>query len=97
MSKLELRTITEVVDGKITISCEVCEVLDRNPNIFKAEILDKEKTVNKTNGIEGELLLSHYSDENPAKISDNGDLIINGEDADKYRLDDNGDLIYVEE
>lgn len=96
MSELDLRTMTEVVNGKITISCEVCEVYDRNPNIFKADILDKEKTVNKTSGIEGELLLSHYSDESPAKINDDGDLIINGEDADKYRLDNNGNLIYAE-
>lgn len=96
MGELDLRTMTEVVNGKITISCEVCEVYDRNPNIFKAEILDKEKTVNKTGGIEGELLLSHYSDENPARINDDGDLIINGEDADKYHLDNNGNLIYAE-
>lgn len=96
MSELDLRTMTEVVNGKITISCEVCEVYDRNPNIFKADILDKEKTVNKTSGIEGELLLSHYSDENIAKINDDGDLIINGDDADKYHLDNNGNLIYAE-
>ena len=96
MSELDLRTMTEVVNGKITISCEVCEVYDRNPNIFKADILDKEKTVNKTSGIEGELLLSHYSDESPARINDDGDLIINGEDADKYHLDNNGNLIYAE-
>lgn len=96
MGKLDLRTMTEVVNGKITISCEVCEVYDRNPNIFKADILDKEKTVNKTSGIEGELLLSHYSDESPARINDDGDLIINGEDADKYYLDNNGNLIYDE-
>ena len=96
MGELDLRTMSEVVNGKITISCEVCEVYDRNPNIFKADILDKEKTVNKTSGIEGELLLSHYSDENPAKINDDGDLIINGEDADKYHLDNNGNVIYAE-
>lgn len=96
MGELDLRTMTEVVNGKITISCEVCEVYDRNPNIFKADILDKEKTVNKTSGIEGELLLSHYSDESPARINDDGDLIINGEDADKYYLDNNGNLIYDE-
>lgn len=96
MGELDLRTMTEVVNGKITISCEVCEVHDRNPNIFKADILDKEKTVNKTSGIEGELLLSHYSDESPARINDDGDLIINGEDADKYYLDNNGNLIYDE-
>lgn len=96
MGELDLRTMTEVVNGKITISCEVCEVYDRNPNIFKAEILDKEKIVNKTSGIEGELLLSHYSDESTARINDDGDLIINGEDADKYHLDNNGNLIYAE-
>lgn len=96
MGELDLRTMTEVFNGKITISCEVCEVYDRNPNIFKAEILDKEKIVNKTSGIEGELLLSHYSDESPARINDDGDLIINGEDADKYHLDNNGNLIYAE-
>lgn len=96
MGELDLRTMTEVVNGKITISCEVCEIYDRNPNIFKAEILDKEKIVNKTSGIEGELLLSHYSDESPARINDDGDLIINGEDADKYHLDNNGNLIYAE-
>lgn len=96
MGELDLRTMTDVVGEKITISCEVYEVLDRNPDIFKSEILDKEKTVNKTSGIEGELLLSHHSDENPAMISDDGDLIINGEDADKYHLDNNGNLIYGE-
>ena len=96
MGELDLRTMTEVVNGKITISCEVCEVYDRNPNIFKADILDKEKTVNKTSGIDGDLVISHYSDENPAKINDDGDLIINGEDADKYHLDNNGNLIYAE-
>lgn len=96
MGELDLRTMTEVVNGKITISCEVCEVYDRNPNIFKADILDKEKIVNKISGIEGELLLSHYSDESPARINDDGDLIINGEDADKYHLDNNGNLIYAE-
>ena len=96
MGELDLRTMTEVVNGKIIISCEICEIYDRNPNIFKAEILDKEKIVNKTSGIEGELLLSHYSDESPAKINDDGDLIINGEDADKYHLDNNGNLIYAE-
>ena len=96
MGELDLRTMTDVVGEKITISCEVYEVLDRNPYIFKSEILDKEKTVNKTSGIEGELLLSHHSDKNPAMISDDGDLIINGEDADKYHLDNNGNLIYGE-
>lgn len=96
MGELDLRTMTDVVGKKITIFCEVYEVLDRNPYIFKSEILDKEKTVNKTSGIEGELLLSHHSDKNPAMISDDGDLIINGEDADKYHLDNNGNLIYGE-
>ena len=96
MGELDLRTMTDVVGKKITIFCEVYEVLDRNPYIFKSEILDKEKTVNKTRGIEGELLLSHHSDKNPAMISDDGDLIINGEDADKYHLDNNGNLIYGE-
>lgn len=96
MSELNLRTMTEVVEGKITISCEVFEEVNRNPNIFKAEILDKEKTINRTSGIEGELLISHNSSKSPAKINEDGDLIISGEDANKYHLDNNGNLIYNE-
>lgn len=74
--------------------------IDR-PTIFSADMLDKPKTINKTSGVEGELLLTH-TDNNPiiAEINPEGEMIIYVDDdddgeADKYSLDpESGNLIY---
>lgn len=94
------KTITEITDGITKISC-VCvneESIDK-PTIFRSDLLNEEKTINKTRGIEGELLLSHTdSAKNIGLVNEIGELIIttNDDNADNYYVDDNQNLIYNE-
>lgn len=99
ITNCKTKTITEIINGVAKISC-VCsqESVDR-PTIFRSDLLDKEKTINKIRGIEGELLLSHTdSAKNIGLVNEIGELIIttNDDDADNYYVDDNQNLMYNE-
>ena len=93
------KTITEVEDNKVKISC-ICSENQNGidtPTLFRADILKKPSVVNRVSGLEGELLLTHTdSNENVAEINDKGELIISlqNDDVEKYNLDDKGNLIY---
>ena len=92
------KTITEVKDNKITISCffsENQEGADK-PSVFRSDILQKETTVNKISGTEGELLLSHTdSNEVIGKIDQDGNLLmtLDDDDVEKYYVE-NQNLMY---
>lgn len=91
----DVKTITEVVGENIKISSAFLEI-DEKPTILKADLLQQVKTVNKTDGKEGELIITHRDNENIATINDNGDLILSpdSDNVDNYRVNKNGYLIY---
>lgn len=96
-----VKTVTEVVDDKVTISAVHSEKgVDDKPTIFRTDLLTEPKSINKVSGKEGELLLTHIdSSENVGEINENGELIISTTDDnnDNYYLSDNGELIYNSE
>lgn len=96
-----VKTVTEVVGDKVTISAVHSEVgVDDKPVIFRADLLKEAKSINKISGKEGELLLTHIdSSENIGEINENGELIISTTDDnnDNYYLSDKGELIYNSE
>lgn len=92
------KTITEVQDNKIIISC-ICsnnqEGVDK-PSVFRSDVLQKETTVNKVLGTEGELLLTHTdNNEVLGQIDQDGNLLItlDDDDVDKYFVE-NQNLMY---
>ena len=91
----DVKTITEVVGKNIEISSVFLET-DEKPTILKADLLQQVKTVNKTDGKEGELIITHRDNKNIATINDNGDLILSpdSDNVDNYRVNKNGYLIY---
>lgn len=93
------KTITEVKNDKVKISCVCSENQDGidTPTLFRADILENPSDINRVSGLEGELLLTHTdSSNNIAEINNNGEMIISlkDDDAEKYELDGNGNLIY---
>lgn len=90
----DVKTITEVVGKNIKISSAFLET--EKPTILKADLLQQVKTVNKTDGKEGELIITHRDNKNIATINDNGDLILypDSDNVDNYRVNKNGYLIY---
>ena len=91
----DVKTITEVVGKNIKISSAFLET-DEKPTILKSDLLQQVKTVNKTDGKEGELIITHRDNKNIATINDNGDLILSpdSDNVDNYRVNKNGYLIY---
>lgn len=99
ITECNVKTITEVENEKITISC--ISLVNQNekdkPTLFKTDLLNNPKTINKTSGIEGELLLTHNdSSKQVGRLDENGNLIISldNDDAGKYYVDSNGELNY---
>ena len=99
ITECSTKTITEVEDNKVKISC-ICSENQNGidtPTLFRADILKKPSTINRVSGFEGELLLTHTdSSSNVAEINDRGEMIISleNDDAEKYSLDDKGNLVY---
>lgn len=93
-NEINLRTISEIdaTSGDFLISCS-SDTTSR-PAIFKSDVLDKEKIIDNVNGKEGELLLSYVGDKS-GEINDDGELILNSDDADSYTKQDEN-LIYNE-
>ena len=99
ITECKTKTVTEIVDNKVTISCLVSENQDGVdiPTLFRTDMLDKPSTINRILGQEGELLITHVdSDENVASLNKDGEMILTLQDdeADKYNVDDNGYLVY---
>lgn len=102
ITSCNIKTITEIKDNKILISCMCAENQNgvEYPTLFKADILDAPKTVNNENGVEGELLLTHVdSSENVGELNSKGELILNLNDdnAENYFIDTDGQLKYKED
>lgn len=94
-----VKTITEIIDEKITFTTQYSTGKTDKPIIFRADLLNDVRTINNVSGQEGELVFTHIdSGKNVAKITDSGELIINTEDDEneKYSINDYGDLIYTE-
>lgn len=94
------RTTTEVFNGNINIFCSssINNLGEDKPSIYSSKILENEMVVDNENGIEGELIISS-SEDNPAVINSNGELIISLEkdDVNKYSINETmGDLLYEE-
>lgn len=91
------KTITEIKDNKVKISCLSSNQNDVDrPTIFRSDILKERMTLNKERGIEGELLLTHTdTNKSIGEIDKSGNLIItlNDDDVNKYRISEQ-DLIY---
>lgn len=101
ITECKTKTITEIVDNKVTISCLVSENQNSvdTPTLFRADMLNKPSAINRISGQEGELLITHVdSDENVASLNKDGEMILTLQDdeADKYSVDDNGYLVYNE-
>ena len=99
ITECSTKTITEVEDNKVKISCVYSENQNGidTPTLFRADILNKPSAINRVSGLEGELLLTHTdSSSNVAEINDRGEMIISleNDDAEKYSLDDKGNLVY---
>lgn len=98
ITNCKTKTITEVEDNKITISCIYSENQNEvdKPSIFHSDVLKKDVVVNKISGIEGELLLTHTdNNEVVGEIDENGNLLItlDDDDVEKYYTEDQN-LIY---
>lgn len=99
ITECSTKTITEVEDNKVKISC-ICSENQNGidtPALFRANILDKPSVINQVSGLEGELLLTHTdSSDMVAEINNKGEMIISldDDDVEKYSLDDNGNLVY---
>lgn len=99
-TEVTVQTITEVTDstGEFVITCSASLNEDGTefPSIFKSQVLETEKTVDNTSGLEGELMLS-YSEDTVGEINDDGELEIELEedDVEKYSKEDEN-LIYTE-
>lgn len=96
-----IKTITEIEGNKVKISCICSEKQDGidTPTLFRVDMLNKPSIINRIQGLEGELLITHIdSNNNIAEINDKGELIISldDDDVEKYTLDDKGNLIYNE-
>lgn len=101
ITNCNVKTITEIKDDKILISCISAENQNglEHPTLFKTDILDTPKTINNENGVEGELLLTHTdSSENIGELNNKGELILNLQDdnAENYFIDTDGQLKYKE-
>lgn len=100
ITNCKTKTITEIEDNKVTISC-ICSENQNDvdkPTIFRSDVLDKKITVNKEQGVEGELLLTHTdSSDIIGDIDENGNLLINlkDDDVEKYYIE-NQNLMYDE-
>lgn len=99
ITECKTKTVTEIVDNKVTISCLVSENQDGvdTPTLFRTDMLDKPSTINRISGQEGDLLITHVdSDENVVSLNKDGEMILTLQDdeADKYNVDDNGYLVY---
>ena len=87
------KTFTEIRDNIVTISCLSSnnqEGVDR-PSIFRSNVLQRGVTINKTSGIEGELLLTHTdNNEVVGEIDQNGNLFItlDDDDVEKYFVEE---------
>ena len=99
ITECKTKTVTEIVDNKVTISCLVSENQNGvdTPTLFRADMLNKPSVINRISGQEGELLITHVdSDENVASLNKDGEMILTLQDdeVDKYSVDDNGYLVY---
>lgn len=98
MGTVSLKTVTKIQGGDITVSCyaDITESGGKNPELFKANLLDGRAQINGVNGIEGELLLS-YGETKVGNLDAEGNLIIelDNDDENKYQLS-NENLNYTE-
>lgn len=99
-TEVPTRTTTEVVNKKVSINCvpSLNDNGEEKPSIYSSKILEERATIDNASGIEGELIISS-TEENPANINSDGELIISleNDDVNKYSIDrTNGDLLYEE-
>lgn len=98
ITNCKTKTITEVEDSRITISC-ICSENQNDvdkPTVFRSDILKKEVVVNKTYGVEGELFLTHTdNNEVVGEIDKDGNLLmtLDDDDVEKYYVE-NQNLMY---
>lgn len=96
ITECNVKTVTEVENTKITITSSFSEKGNDKPTIFRADLMNRVASINKVQGQEGELLLTHIdtSDGAPGEINEDGELIIHAEDADNYYVNALGNLMY---
>jgi hypothetical protein len=94
---LNTRTLVTIIGANISIQSYYDQGIVNN-NILEGFISDSIKTVEGMNFIEGELgiRMQNYPSKIDVTLDDNGNLVIVGDDADKYSLDASGNLIYTE-
>lgn len=98
ITNCKTKTITEVEDSKIIISC-ICSENQTDvdkPTVFHSDVLKKEVVVNKTSGVEGELFFTHTdNNEVVGAIDQDGNLLmtLDDDDVEKYYVE-NQNLMY---
>lgn len=95
INNILLKTLTEVSsDGSFFINGFIEET---SPSIYKAQILQEKKVIDNIEGKEGELMISSKNDTDE-KLDDDGNLIIDSPDSEKYSKggEDNANLLYEE-
>lgn len=101
ITEVTTKTVTRVLDEEgenLFINCFASMNDDGTtfPEIYDAEILEEDLSINNVHGMEGELLITS---ENPdSAIIEQGDLILSPkeDDVEKYSVNDNGELTYEE-
>ena len=97
---VSVKTITEVEkeSGIFLIYCfsDMNDDGSTTPVIFKSQVLDKSMEIDNIDGQEGELMLSHYGENNNGSINSEGELILNIENGDRVNRyhKENEDLLY---
>jgi len=98
ITECNVKTTTEVANQKVVISSVYSEQGNDKPTLFRTDLLDEEKTINKVSGKEGELLFTHIDsgEDSPGEIDSDGNLTIklSDDDAGNYSVNKNGNLIY---
>lgn len=97
ITNCKTKTITEVEDKKIIISC-ICSENQNDidkPTVFRSDVLKKEVVINKTSGVEGELFLTHTDNKVVGTIDQDGNLLmtLDDDDVEKYYVE-NQNLMY---
>ena len=99
MKNVSNKTITEVIDGDLSIHCfaDLKEDGSTNPAIYFSEIIEIDKQINKLDSIDGELVM--LSEDSAAfGLNESGELLydLQNPDENSYSIVD-GNLIYSDQ
>lgn len=94
MSEVRSNTIAKIVDGVATLNSRY---QDNDSNIIKSVITNDSGYANGVRHVEGELLFSmmNYPSKIDGAVNSRGELVLIGNDLDRYSVSPDGDLLYT--